>query len=522
MKKVAVYCRVSTEKEEQINSFESQKRYFERYIQAKEGWQFYKIYADEGISGTSTIKRKAFNEMMEAAKRGSFQMIVTKEVSRFARNTVDTLYYTRELKRVGVEVYFITDHICTMDPDAELRLTIMASMAQEESRKTSERVKWGQKRRMEQGVVFGRDLLGYDVRGGKLFINEEGAKIVRYIYYKFLEEEKGVCSIAKELSKEGIPTMTKKTSWNATTILRILKNEKYCGDLVQKKTFTPDYLTHQKKYNDGEEEKVVLFQHHEGIITKEQFERTKEELRRRSMLTKGKTMKMSTGVCKATSRYCLSGKIKCAFCGSSFVARLKRRSNGTSYLYWRCYEAMRYGKREEGKQRGCNMNVQIQDKDFLVLIQTIIKEEIQGEGIVNCVQEVIESIERVTECCREGEGEKVREEKVKSVQEKIERLVELYISGSISKEEYSKILLKYRKIQKNILDREVEEITNIEIQSTERKIDERKRVMSTLVSGEEKDEIFYRNLVETILVNGRDEIIITFRGLAKPWVKEIT
>ena len=160
MKRVAAYCRVSTDKDDQANSFESQQRYFREYIERHPDMELQEIYADEGISGTSTRKRKRFNAMIRAAKEGKIDLIVTKGVSRFARNTVDTLQYTRELKAIGIGVFFMNDGINTLEPDAELRLSIMASIAQEESRKTSSRVKWGQTRRMEQGVVFGGSLLG--------------------------------------------------------------------------------------------------------------------------------------------------------------------------------------------------------------------------------------------------------------------------------------------------------------------------------------------------------------------------
>ena len=171
--KTAAYCRVSTDKDDQANSLASQRNYFAEYIRNHEGWILNSVYYDEGISGTQTKKRAGFNAMMEAAFRGEIDLILTKEVSRFARNTVDTLSYTRRLREIGVGVIFTIDNIDTRDSDGELRLTIMASIAQEESRKTSERVKWGQKRRMEQGVVFGRDLLGYRVKDGKLYMNRE-------------------------------------------------------------------------------------------------------------------------------------------------------------------------------------------------------------------------------------------------------------------------------------------------------------------------------------------------------------
>lgn len=240
--RVGAYCRVSTDKDDQINSFESQQRYFKEYIERNPKWELAEIFADEGKSGTSTKKRAAFNRMIACAKSGELDLIITKEISRFARNTLDSIYYTRELKRKGVGVIFLNDNINTLEPDAELRLTIMSSIAQEESRKTSDRVKWGQKRRMEQGVVFGRDMLGYDVRGGKMFINEEGAKIVRLIFHKFVAEGKGCHTIARELRESGIKSFKYNSEWSNTVILRFLRNEKYCGDLVQKKTYTQDYI----------------------------------------------------------------------------------------------------------------------------------------------------------------------------------------------------------------------------------------------------------------------------------------
>ena len=228
--RVAAYCRVSTDKDDQANSLDSQRKYFCEYINAHDGWILDNIYYDEGISGTQTKKRVGFNAMIDEALHGRIDLILTKEVCRFARNTVDTLFFTRKLKDSGVGVVFTIDNIDTRDCDGELRLTIMASIAQEESRKTSERVKWGQKRRMEQGVVFGRDLLGYYVKDGKLIINEEEAPVVRAIFHKYTVEGKGTHVIARELVEEGLrPKRVKQ--WSNTVILRVLRNEKYVGDL---------------------------------------------------------------------------------------------------------------------------------------------------------------------------------------------------------------------------------------------------------------------------------------------------
>ncbi len=301
-KRVAAYCRVSTDSEDQANSFESQQRYFRQYIEQRSDWVLYEIFADEGITGTNTKKRREFNRMIDCAKRGEFDLIITKEISRFARNTLDSIYYTRDLKKHGVGVIFMNDNINTLDGDAELRLAIMSSIAQEESRKTSERVKWGQKRRMEQGVVFGRSMLGYDIRCGKMYINQKGADIVRLIFHKFVDEGKGTHVIAKELCEEGIAPMHVK-EWHSSVILRIIRNEKYCGDLVQKKTYTPDFLSHEKKYNMGQEEFIIIKNHHEPIISREIFMQANKILDERSLSQKEKN--------KYSRRYIFSGKIKC-------------------------------------------------------------------------------------------------------------------------------------------------------------------------------------------------------------------
>lgn len=333
--RVAAYCRVSTDRDDQANSFESQQRYFRQYIAQQPGWELVDIFADEGLSGTDTKKRLAFRRMIACARAGLIDRVVTKEISRFARNTLDSIYYTRELKKCGVGVLFLNDNLDTLDADAELRLTILASIAQEESRRTSERVKWGQKRRMEQGVVFGRDLLGYDVRGGKLYINERGAEIVREIFRKCVVDGKGAHTIARELNAAGIPA-AHGGAWQSSVIVRILRNEKYCGDLVQKKTYTPDYLTHEKKYNRGQEAQVVLRDHHTPIISRAAFDAAGKILNARARSQAGQT--------KCSRRYPLSGKLRCGKCGAACAARSKKRTDGSVALSWRCYAAAKYGR----------------------------------------------------------------------------------------------------------------------------------------------------------------------------------
>ena len=281
MIKVAAYCRVSTDKDDQANSFESQQRYFREYIDRQPDWELVDVYADEGITGTSTKKRTAFNRMINDAYQGRIQIIVTKEISRFSRNIVDTLTYTWELKQLGVGVRFIIDGIDSMNPESEMLLGIMSAIAQEESRKTSSRVKWGQTRQMERGVVFGTSLLGYNVKDGQLIVNPEGAELVRLIFHKYGIEKKGTTVIARELREAGYKTSQGNANWTNSRIIKILRNEKYVGDLVQKKSITPNYLTHDKKKNRGEEVLVCLEDHHEAIIDRELWNLVQSEIAKR-------------------------------------------------------------------------------------------------------------------------------------------------------------------------------------------------------------------------------------------------
>jgi len=391
-KRIAAYCRVSTEKTDQANSFESQKRFFKEYIERQPDWLLAEIFADEGHSGTSTKKRKAFNEMIQRAKNNDFDLIITKEISRFARNTLDSIHYTRELRKLGVGVIFLNDNINTLEPDSELRLTIMSSIAQEESRKTSERVKWGQKRRMEQGTVFGRSLLGYDVLNGRLFINQDGAEIVRLIFDKFVNENKGTHVIARELREAGFKPMRVK-EWQNTVILRVLRNEKYCGDLVQKKTITPDYLSHDKKYNRGEEEFIVIKNHHEPIVSREIFDAANRLLDERAL--------SQTDKAKYSNRYAFSGKIKCGRCNSSYVARKRK------YLTWRCY-------------KNCG------------------NKSIRNDVIMRIIDEL--KIDK-----KPRERKENPEEANRALGAKKARLLGLYVEGAIEKEEFLTARLKLEK-----------------------------------------------------------------------------
>ena len=279
--RVAAYARVSTDQEDQLHSLSAQISYFTDYINNNDNWELVEVYYDEGITGTSVKHREQFNRMIEDCENKKIDLILTKEVSRFARNTIDTLTYTRRLSELGIGVIFMNDGIDTRDKDGELRLSIMSSIAQEESRKISERVKWGVKRRMEKGDVIGCSrILGYKLIDGQLQIVPEEVELVKHIYHQYLYEGKGGSTIAADLNNEGKLTVNGRF-WCAQTIFRLLKSEKYCGDLVQYKRYTENYLTKKIKYNHGEEPMYIIKDHHEAIISRDLCNSVQDELNRR-------------------------------------------------------------------------------------------------------------------------------------------------------------------------------------------------------------------------------------------------
>lgn len=438
--KVAAYARVSTDKDDQANSFESQVKYFTDYINRQEDWQLVKVYKDEGLTGTSTVGRDDFNEMIADAMMGKIDAIITKEVSRFARNILDSIAYTRKLKEKDVFVIFMLDGIDTRQADAELRLAIMSAIAQEESRKTSERVKWGQTRQMEKGVVFGRSMLGYQVEGGKLYLVEDEAKIVEKIFHKYLIEGKGSHVIARELKEEGIKPYNPdgkskyKSDWSTTVILRILRNEKYVGDLCQKKTYTKNYLDHKKRYNRGAEDMIYIKDHHPdiAIISREIWDATQRELERRTTTQEQKS--------KHSNRYWASGKIFCGVCGERFVNKIKKTASGTSRA-WNC---MNHVKATAFRDKECDMSEWASDKSLKNIVLYILgvlvdnKEELKKE-----ILKEISSLEVKEKIISTADLEK----KISKNEDKKLKLIDIRLSDEITQDEF--------KIQKEKLDAEI-------------------------------------------------------------------
>lgn len=421
--KVAAYCRVSTDLSDQIHSLSAQIKYFTEYISSQEEWELTEIYYDEGITGTSVKKRDGFNRMISDCENGKINLILTKEVSRFARNTVDTLNFTRRLSELKVGVIFMSDGIDTRDKDGELRLTIMASLAQEESRKISERTKWGTRRQMENGIVLGcGHIYGYRIESGKLIPVPDECEIVKQIFNSYLYERKGSATIAKELNQRGIPTLNGKL-WGAHTVLKILRNEKYVGDLTQGKFYTESYLSHRRVPNKGDNPDMPLItitNHHDAIISRDVWDGVQEQLEERGKLVREGR--------KHSGKYWFSGKVSCGKCGKPFSIT---GNNTLPSRTLRCINRGRFGKEIQidlnGDITGCDNN-SVNEHVLEACVKHILEYiQIAGDKIVG---ELIEEIKQTQHTLPfkdiellKAEIEKLKQKKRKAIDLMLEELI---------------------------------------------------------------------------------------------------
>lgn len=375
-RRVAAYARVSTNSEEQKTSYEAQVSYYTDYISSKEEWQFVSVYADRGITGTSTRHRERFNDMVEDALAGKIDLIITKSVSRFARNTVDSLTTIRLLKEHGVEVYFEEQNIYTLDSKGELLLTIMSSLAQEESRSISENVTWGQRKRFADGKVSMpyKQFLGYRKgENGEPEIIPEEAEIVRRIYRLFLEGQTPY-GIKRILEADDIPSPGGKPVWQAATIMSILSNEKYKGDALLQKTFCTDFLTKKFKVNEGEVPQYYVENSHPAIVSSEVFDEVQQEILRR---------KQSGRQHNGTSSF--AGKIFCGCCGEMYGSKVWHSNDKYRRVIWQCNAKFKDGRRCETPHLTEHtvqqkflvaMNQLLEQRDFIMEDMTVIMQQL--------------------------------------------------------------------------------------------------------------------------------------------------
>ena len=341
-KRVAAYCRVSTDLKEQETSFESQVQHYTDTISKRSDWDLVDIYADDGISGTTTTKRTEFLRMINECMAGKIDMIITKSISRFARNTEDCLHFVRKLKDKGIAVYFETENIDTLGSGGELLLTILSGMAQDSSRNQSDVTKWGILRQFESGRVLVNTtrFLGYDKNeDGELIINEEQADLVRRVFREYLDG-KSYNAIAKGLTKDKIKTVTGNEKWWDSTISGMLENEKYYGAALLQKTITVNFLTHKRTANKGQSQKYMINENHLPIISKEIFEKVQDEKERRALL-RGNLVGDRH---KYSSKYPFSAKVFCGNCGNIFKRRHWNSTNTSKKVVWQCKTYIMEGK----------------------------------------------------------------------------------------------------------------------------------------------------------------------------------
>lgn len=448
---VAIYARVSTEHEAQLSALENQVQYYDNLLSMHPEWKLYNQYIDEGITGTSVRKRKQFLKMMEDAKEGLFDLIITREVSRFARNTVDTLQETRKLKKLGVEVYFTEDNIWTMnDEDGELRLTIMATLAQNESKKTSMRVKAGQMVSFQNAVPYGNgNILGYERVGKEYVINPEQAETVRIIFDRYLEGW-GLRKIQFELEKLGRKTATGLTKWSCSAVGRTLNNPFYCGTIVYRKQYVPDYLEQKKINNFDAVEKVVVEGNHPPIVSKEEYAKVREMMDEK---TESKANRGKRGIKPPTDIW--GQKLKC-ICGHSFNRKIWHRNKaGIPQYAYQCYSSIRTGTVETRKRKGLSVEgicavPMIPAWKLGMMANLVFKRFWQDKKrVLKIANELLDK--NIQYELEESNSEEIQqlEGQLKRIKRKQDNLVDMRLSEEIDKEYF---LVKKEELEKQVND----------------------------------------------------------------------
>lgn len=381
--RVAAYCRVSTLQEQQETSYEAQVTYYTQLIENNPEWKMAGIYADDGITGTNIKNRDDFNAMIEDCKKGKIDMVITKSISRFARNTVDSLQHIRMLKEKNIAVYFEKEGINTLESAGELLITILSSQAQEESRNISENVKWSLRRKYENGGVHTGRLLGYKSGlSGRLEIVPEEAETVRFIYEKYIEGQ-SITAIGEELKKQGKKTIRGSSEWSFESIKRILRNEKYVGDVLSQKTYTTSFLTKRREVNHGVLPQYYVENAHEAIISREVYAMAKAEMDRRDALRVSYgSKKRKVPRSKYSSKYALTSIMVCQYCGHPYRRQMWSK-NGEKKAVWRCNNRLRNGP------KNCSNS-------------PTLNEEILQRAILQAINKIIENKEEYIEAFREN------------------------------------------------------------------------------------------------------------------------
>ena len=373
--RVAAYCRVSTDSEEQLTSYEAQKKYYTDKIMTNPAWTMAGIFADEGISGTQAAKRPQFLRMIRQCRQKKIDLVLVKSISRFARNTVDCLNYVRALRELGIAIVFEEQNINTLESDGELLITLLGAVSQGESEAISENVKWGKRQAMREGkaAIQYKRLYAFEKGAdGKPKIIPEQAEVVRQIYDSFLGGE-SLRMIKDTLERQAVPTVSGGSDWSIAVIRGILQNEKYCGDVLQQKSFVADCISHKHVRNVGQLPMYLTRDHHEGIVSRDTFHAAKAEFARRNAGRAPSRKQAPTGRSCYSAKYALTGRLMCGECGTLY-RRCVWSKRGQKKAVWRCTSRIDYGSMycrqsptlHEGPLQMAAINSVMSRKDVLV------------------------------------------------------------------------------------------------------------------------------------------------------------
>ena len=505
--RVAAYCRVSTELEQQQSSYDIQIEYYTRHIMQNPNWIFAGVFADDGRSATNTFRRDDFNQLMNQCMKGKVDMVITKSISRFARNTVDCISWVRKLKEKNVAVYFEKENLNTLDDSTEMILTILSSQAQEESRAISTNVKWGYARKFEKGESTRQRSYGFrKAPTGEMCIVEEEAAVIRNMARWFLDGD-SLERIKHRLEEAGIETTTGKKTWSTGTIYNILINEKIMGDVLLQKTFTSDYLTKRRVKNSGQQKQYYVKNHHEAIIPKTVYYKIQEEIARRSSLKKAGTRKGKTAQGVYSSKYALTGIMVCNECGAHY-RRTTWAKNGKKVIVWRCINRLEHGTKQCHESPTLKEEV-IQEAIMGKLHSLSIDQE--EENFLNGVKEDILRAARVVGgACTEEEINKTIEELRDQLMDYVGMAAREHGGENWYSDRMRKLGLQISELKKRRESIREQEKIRDEYEHLDQEIS---RIIGETggTSGAEFDNIFIRQIVREIRVISKNKLQIQLR-----------
>ena len=505
--RVAAYCRVSTELEQQQSSYDIQIEYYTRHIMQNPNWIFAGVFADDGRSATNTFRRDDFNQLMDQCLKGKVDMVITKSISRFARNTVDCISWVRKLKEKNVAVYFEKENLNTLDDSTEMILTILSSQAQEESRAISTNVKWGYARKFEKGESTRQRSYGFrKAPTGEMCIVEEEAAVIRNMARWFLDGD-SLERIKHRLEDAGIETTTGKKTWSTGTIYNILTNEKIMGDVLLQKTFTADYLSKRRVKNSGQQKQYYVKNHHEAIIPKIVYYKIQEEIARRSSLKKAGTRKGKTAQGVYSSKYALTGIMVCNECGAHY-RRTTWAKNGKKVIVWRCINRLEHGTKRCHESPTLKEEV-IQEAIMGKLHSLSIDQE--EENFLNGVKEDILRAARVVGgACTEEEIDKTIEELRDQLMDYVGMAAREHGGENWYSDRMRKLGLQISELKKRRESIREQEKIRDEYEHLDQEIS---RIIGETggASGAEFDNIFIRQIVREIRVISKNKLQIQLR-----------